>query len=219
MIVKLVGHTKLAEGLEPIPGFTECDSIVMYAIAQCYKSKPNPNALKRCLEHGHHSVFEHISFTFDIQDISRTCLAQLTRHRIASYTVESQRYCDYTKKPYRYIVPNTILEDEIAYKAFLEHVRASKDLYECLRKRGVPPQDARFALPEASACNLTFTANARELMHIFDLRLSPAAQWEIRTLAAEMLKQVKPIAPLTFSKYEIPEDIETSIVHFVRGDD
>jgi len=201
MEVRLLAFTKLADSSLIIPGETECDSLVMRAIAQCYQTKPSPRALRTCLLEGHHSVFEHLSFTFAVSDISRTCLAQLTRHRLASYTVESQRYNDYTKKPYRYIVPETIAQDKMSHKMFLKQIEQAKQVYDQLRKRNVPAQDARFVLSEATGVNLTFTMNARELMHVFDLRLSSFAQWEIRNLFYEVLKIVKPLAPRVFAPY------------------
>jgi len=177
MEVRLLSYTQLADKSLIVEGETECDSIIMRAIAECYQTQPSPRALRRCFVEKHHSVFEHISFTFQVRDISRTCLAQLTRHRIASYTVESQRYNDYTKKLYRAVVPDSIKDDDIAYRKFLEYVRSAQGVYEQLRKRGIPAQDARFVLPEATGVNLTFTMNARELMHAFDLRLAKDAQW------------------------------------------
>ena len=212
MEVRLLSYTQLADKSLIVEGETECDSIVMRAIAECYQTEPSTRALRRCFVEKHHSVFEHISFTFQVRDISRTCLAQLTRHRIASYTVESQRHNDYTKKPYRFVIPDSIKNDDIAYRKFLKYARLAQRVYAQLRKRGIPMQDARFVLPEGTGVNLTFTMNARELMHSFDLRLAKDAQWEIRHLFAEVLKLVKPLAPKVFEAYSIPEDISTGQV-------
>ena len=213
MKVKLLSYSQLADKSQIVEGQTECDSIVMRAIAECYQTQPSLKALRRCFLEKHHSVFEHISFTFKVYNISRACLAQLTRHRIASYTVESQRYNDYTKKAYRAVIPYTIVDDDVAYLMMMEHIKKSQEVYESLRKRGIPAQDARFVLPEATGVNLTFTMNARELMHAFDLRLAKDAQWEIRYLFAEILKLVKPLAPKTFEAYEVPNDLVSSQVY------
>ncbi len=197
MEVKVLGYSS-TDPEDIIPGYTAADSIVMKAISKCYQSKPNPNAIKHCLERSHYSVFEHISFTFEVNNISRTCLAQLTRHRMASFSVESQRYCDYTKKHVDFIVPDNLQNNTTYDKAITNAFTSYKEL----RSTGIPPEDARFVLPEATATNLVFTMNARGLMHCFDLRLDKHAQWEIRKLFSEVLKYVKVIAPLTFQQYE-----------------
>ncbi|OAT79777.1 thymidylate synthase, flavin-dependent [Desulfotomaculum copahuensis] len=199
MEVKLLACTGLAEGTPPVPGCTEADSVIIYAVSQCYQAKPQPGMIRNCFERGHHSVFEHVHFSFAVHGISRACLAQLTRHRLASYTVESQRYCDYTKKPAGFVWPDTI-EGGTAkkYRALLEQAMTC---YHELRAAGVPPEDARFVLPQATAVNLVFTMNARELFHCFDLRLDRHAQWEIRRLFARVLQLVRERAPLTFAAY------------------
>ncbi|MCY0871040.1 MAG: FAD-dependent thymidylate synthase [Firmicutes bacterium] len=205
MEVELLAHTGLAADMPAVAGCTEADSVVIYAISQCYRARPNPNMIRHCLERGHHSVFEHIHFTFAVRGISRACLAQLTRHRLASYTVESQRYCDYTKKTVDFVYPPTVSgEAAQRYRAFIE---AAAACYRDLRAAGVPPEDARFVLPQATMTNLVFTMNARELMHCFRLRLDPHAQWEIRELFARVRELVRERAPLTFAARAAEEEL------------
>jgi thymidylate synthase (FAD) len=188
--VKLVACPRLTKEYPLVNGLNEVDSIVAYAVSKCYRSQPNPRAMRRCFDQGHTSVFEHIGFTFEINGISRACLAQLTRHRIASYSVESQRYINYTKKEAGVVVPPgddfTEAYDH-AFKAYRDMVR-----------KGIPPEDARFVLPQGVATNLIMTMNARSLYNFFSLRMDKHAQWEIRELAEKMLALVKEVAPVTF---------------------
>jgi len=210
MEVKLIAYPRLANGINCIEGCTEADSVVVYAISQCYRSKPNVNSIRKCFDRGHHSVFEHINFTFQVKGISRSCLAQLTRHRLAAYSVESQRYCDYTKKDVDFVVPYSIVENADLRKesdsklliCYLEFFDNAKTLYNDLRAIGVSPEDARFILPEATATNLIFTMNARELFHCFNLRIDSHAQWEIRELFKNVLQLVLKVAPITFEEYK-----------------
>jgi len=144
----------------------------------------------------HFSIFEHVNFTFYIEGVSRVTTHQLVRHRIASYSQQSQRY---VKVREEFVVPETILKDkdrEKIYKEALEKVFSS---YEDLVKLGVPKEDARYLLPQAVESKIIVTMNARELLHFFTLRTCNSAQWEIRNLAWSMLDLVKEIAPTIFS--------------------
>ena len=149
------------------------------------------------LKLGHLSVFEHISFTFAIEGISRACSHQLVRHRLFSFTQQSQRYVKESNFPY--IVPKTIKQNEEAYPKFLNAIDIISRTYKELAKT-VPFEDARFILPNATETKVVATANARELMHFFKLRLDKTAQWEIRNIAELMFKEVSEIAPIIFSK-------------------
>lgn len=191
MQVDLIACPQLQRGYEVVDGLSEVDSVVAYAISKCYRVKPNDRAIRRCYERGHTSVFEHIAFTFDIKGVSRVCLAQLTRHRMASYTVESQRYVNYGKKDLDYVVP---AEEELFRKTY----QYCFDVYNFLIQEGYKPEDARFVLPQAVETNLVMTINARSLFNFFEQRLNKAAQWEIRELAREMLELVCKVAPVTF---------------------
>lgn len=169
---------------------------------------------------GHASPVEHASFTFGIEGVSRTLLAQITRHRIASYSVQSQRYV--RLDDFRYVVPPEIEAIPEAKQAFLdtmnEDARRYLDLVKKLEQahtaeymaQGMEEkaarakasklanEDARFVLPNACETKMVVTMNARSLNNFFSLRCCNRAQWEIRALAKEMLKLVYPIAPTLF---------------------
>jgi len=131
---------------------------------------------------GHHSVLEHINITFAIDDISRACSHQLVRHRIASYSQQSQRYVNF-KKGFKYIVPTTIGIQEELSKEYVDVMEKISDFYEYMVERcGVPAEDARYIIPNACGTNITMTVNARELIEMCKLRLCAMAQWEIRNL-------------------------------------
>lgn len=166
------------------------------------------------LPEAHQSPLEHVSFTFGIEGVSRAMLAQITRHRIASFSVQSQRYVEMDE--FGYVVPPSIAEDE----EFLRNYRGIMNLiqlsYNYVRaqlkqnhiQKGVSPEDAaklanedaRFVLPNACETRMIVTMNARELLHFFSLRCCKRAQWEIRAVAEEMLRLCKEVAPEIFAK-------------------
>lgn len=152
---------------------------------------------------GHGSVLEHCTFTFAVEGISRACSHQLVRHRIASYSQQSQRYVKGDK--FGYVIPPEIEKREDLKKVFDEHMRNTRTLYNTLVLSGVKKEDARYLLPNATTTNILVTMNARELLHFIELRTSPRAQWEIRELAKEMLKQVKEVAPVIFGEIKFEE--------------
>lgn len=186
MTVELIGHTVNPDGLCGI------------AAAECTGGKAHAEkALYMAIRSGHDSVAEHATFTFHINGVSRALLAQLTRHRIASYSVRSQRYCNesYSDK----IIPETIAKSEYAdrYARALMEIDA---LYKDMVNDGIPLEDARYILPNAETTSLIMTMNARELAHFFSLRCCNRAQWEIRQLADKMLAQCKEVAPALFAQ-------------------
>ena len=145
---------------------------------------------------GHFSPFEHASFTFAIEGISRVATHQLVRHRVASYSQQSQRYVEMTGNSC--IVPPSIAENEAALAVFSEQSDAAFAAYQKLVSLGVPREDARFILPHGMETRLVVTMNARELHHFFELRLCRRAQWEIRETARAMLREVRAAAPQLF---------------------
>ena len=145
---------------------------------------------------GHHSVMEHASFTFAIEDVSRALTHQLVRHRLASYSQQSQRYVNL--EPLEYVTPPTIAQNEEASEKYKEIMRYLERNYHELVEMGIPLEDARYILPNATHTNIVVTMNARELWNFFTLRTCMHAQWEIRTMAWMMLKQVKEVAPTIF---------------------
>ena len=160
--------------------------------------------LQGIVKAGHGSVLEHCCFTFSIEGISRACSHQLVRHRIASYSQQSQRYVKGDK--FGYVIPPEIEKREDLKKVFDEHMRNTRTLYNTLILCGMKKEDARYLLPNATTTNIVVTMNARELLHFIELRTSPRAQWEIRELAGEMLKQLKEVAPVIFSNINVKED-------------
>jgi len=157
------------------------------------------NTIRRVLGYGHHSVVEHASFTFSVEGVSRALTHQLVRHRIASYTQQSQRYVTYDTLEH-YVVPRTISESEEAKRIYDETLKPISGAYQKLLKLGVPKEDARFLLPNAAKTNILVTMNARELRHFFNLRCCERSQWEIKEMAMEMLRQAKEVAPALFEK-------------------
>jgi thymidylate synthase (FAD) len=155
---------------------------------------------KLAIDLGHFSVFEHISFTFAIEGISRSCSHQFVRHRFFSFTQQSQRYVKEMDFPF--IVPPSIKQNKEAYDIFIKTVEEISTSYGKLAKF-VPIEDARFILPNAAETKIVATANARELMHFFKLRMAPQAQWEIRNLANLMFKKVATVCQNIFNEYNI----------------
>lgn len=165
--------------------------------------------IKKLMDMGHHTPLEHVSFTFGIEGVSRSLLAQITRHRIASFSVQSQRYVGETRQQNRqgifdYVIPPTIEAlGPIAVAEFERQMAQMQAWYdEWVEKLGGGRgsyEDARFVLPNAAETKLVVTMNARELRHFFNLRCCQRAQWEIRRLAETMLNLVKQVAPIIFA--------------------
>jgi thymidylate synthase (FAD) len=150
------------------------------------------------LPEAHQSPFEHVSFTFGIEGVSRAMLAQITRHRIASFSVQSQRYVEMGH--FGYVVPQTIAENDEALDEYQHLMYLVRIVYNKLIEFGIPAEDARFVLPNACETRMIVTMNARELLHFFSLRCCKRAQWEIRAVADEMLRLCKEVAPEIFAK-------------------
>ena len=153
---------------------------------------------------GHLSPVEHATFTFLVEGISRACSHQLVRHRLASYSQQSQRYV--SEEEFDYLIPPSIKEDaelKVLFERTMEKIQKSYTyLTDKLVQRGSSTEsareDARFVLPNATETKIMVTMNARELLHFFRQRLCNRAQWEIRAMALAMLKLVRPVAPTIF---------------------
>jgi len=150
--------------------------------------------LRKVIDMGHTSVVEHAYFTFAISEVSRALTHQLVRHRIASYSQQSQRYVEQEMK---YVIPPSIKEFREEYE---EMMRKIWDFYERMKEKGIPIEDARYVLPNAAHTKIIVSMNARSLLNFFELRCCLHAQWEIRKLAWKMLKLVKKVAPVIFEK-------------------
>lgn len=153
--------------------------------------------IDKILDVGHFSVLEHAVFTFAIEGISRATSHQLVRHRIASYSQQSQRYVK-ARKEFEHVLPPSVHEQPELRKRYRRHMAAVGRLYRDFIDAGIAAEDARFLLPNAAATKIIVTMNARELHHFFTLRCCLRAQWEIRGMAEEMLGLAKGSAPALF---------------------
>jgi thymidylate synthase (FAD) len=153
--------------------------------------------LARIAEMGHLSTFEHASFTFAIEGVSRALTHQLVRHRIASYSQQSQRYV--SEEAFEYIMPPSIAGNPEAAALFNELMGQIREAYITLNSL-VPKEDARYVLPNACETKIVCTFNARSLLNFFSHRCCNRAQWEIRELAYKMLDQVRKVAPGLFAQ-------------------
>lgn len=183
------------------------DELAAWAAELCYDGGNPERALRGAMGSNHLSVTEHATFTFGVEGVSRALLAQMTRHRIASFSVQSQRYV--RLHGFEYVIPPSIEglgEDAVAeYKAQMD---AEYEWYcrwiERLEKAGyrgeAANQDARYVLPNASCTKFAVSMNVRELLHFFELRCCNRAQWEIRQLAWAMLEECNRVAPVLFGK-------------------
>lgn len=155
----------------------------------CYDSDPkNPLGLvKHLYRNGHHSVFEHVYFTFKIEGISRACSHQLVRHRHCSFTQRSQRYC--SEDGFGVVIPSTIAKVDVK-GGYMGLVDTIAENYEELQYIGIPNEDARYVLPNACETSLYLSCNLRELIHMSNERLCMRAQWEIRELVSRMVNLV-----------------------------
>lgn len=166
--------------VEVIRATTGPVEVISRAAGTCYgRDNRSAKRVETCYRSGHLSVFEHASVTLRVEGISRACMAQLTRHRLVSFCVESQRYNKYDLSgDYWYIAPPGMPRAE-----FDQSMRAAAKAYTTALESGIKPEDARYLLPEATKTNLVMTCNLRELFHLFDMRRAQSAQWEIRQLA------------------------------------
>ena len=221
MLVTLIAHTN------------DPEKTVVAAAKLCYSDAhietlldgltPEKTAafLQKLSDFGHASPIEHASFTFGIEGVSRTFLAQVTRHRIASFSVQSQRYV--RLEDFRYVIPPEIEKIPEAKAQFVQamnedaakYLELVKTLEEshtaALVAQGMPEkaarakaakqanEDARFVLPNACETKMVMTMNCRSLLNFFNLRCCSRAQWEIREVARQMLKLVLPLAPHIFA--------------------
>ncbi|MBQ7220847.1 MAG: FAD-dependent thymidylate synthase [Synergistaceae bacterium] len=188
------------------------DELVAAAARICYRDAAASDLLKsegenlsrkliaELFQSGHTSTFEHVSFTFGIDGLSRVASHQLVRHRIASFSQQSQRYVKMTPDPEAVAVPPSVQSNSEALRAFQDCVRTAQETYAQLIALGIPKEDARFILPHGHTTRLVLTMNARELHHFFSLRLCRRAQWEIHELARKMLVLCREKAPVLFGK-------------------
>ena len=188
----------------------EPDGLVAAAARICYSDTTASDLLKResatlsarLLKElrlsGHHSPFEHVSFTFGVDGLSRVASHQLVRHRIASFSQQSQRYVKIDDGSKGMVTPPSVTGSPEAAELFTRQAEDACKAYKKLVAMGIPMEDARFILPHGWETRLVLTMNARELHHFFSLRLCRRAQWEIRELARLMLIGCRSVAPVIF---------------------
>ena len=186
------------------------DAVVAAAARICYSDASaadlleaeSPEKSGKLLHHlwksGHYSPFEHASFTFAMDGLSRVASHQLVRHRIASFSQQSQRYVEMGEPDV--ILPPSVASNPDFSARFRAMAEEAHRFYAEMGEAGIPREDARFILPHGWSTRLVMTMNARELHHFFTLRLCRRAQWEIRDLARKMLRLVRRAAPLLFEK-------------------
>ena len=181
------------------------DAICAAAGNSCYSESSSADILgnidsekilSRIVGMGHHSVIEYAVFTFSVEGVSRALTHQLVRHRVASFSQQSQRYVSLDSASY--VKPHTVEADPGASKVFDETMEAIWEAYRRLEEMGIPPEDARYLLPNGCTTNITITMNARELLHFFSLRCCNRAQWEIREMADRMLDICREQSPVIF---------------------
>ena len=202
MKVVLVRHTLSPEEVVALGARLCYSKARVDDLLERVEAKDQTDFVHKIMSMGHDSVLEHASFTFGIEGVSRTLLAQITRHRVASFSVQSQRYVSY-ESGFGYIVPPKIEalgEDAVA--EFEQQMATIHQWYtDWQQKLGTGEggnEDARFVLPGACETRMMVTMNVRELRHFFSLRMCSRAQWEIRALAAEMHRLCMEVAPTLF---------------------
>ncbi|MBE6611178.1 MAG: FAD-dependent thymidylate synthase [Ruminococcaceae bacterium] len=214
MKVELLTHTPDAEKLIAAAAKLCYSKSDVATLMDNLTPEKTADFLKMLEDLGHESPVEHASFTFAIEGVSRTLLAQITRHRIASFSVQSQRYVSKTDFPY--IIPPEIEAIPEAKEEFLAAMAEDAAHYESIRQKLIAHytadgmdaraaekkanEDARFVLPNACDTRIIMTMNVRSLHNFFRLRCCNRAQWEIRALAVAMLRECRAACPLLFGK-------------------
>lgn len=174
------------------------DELCGMAASLCYNGNNPIHSLNYAINNHHDSVLEHSSFTFKINGVSSVLLAQLTRHRFFSFSVQSERYCGASPE---YVTPPSVKGNSEALALWEAIIAMIHDTYDRLvNVYKIPKEDARMIREKATTYNLIATANSRELLHFFELRCCSRAQWEIRELALNMLECVRDAAPVIFNE-------------------
>lgn len=198
MNVKLMGHTPEPERTVAMAARLCYSAVGAEQLAEKMTDEQVGKLVDKIVEMGHLSTFEHVTFTFAIEGVSRVLTHQLVRHRIASYSQQSQRYVK--EHDFEYIVPPTVAanaEAKAKFDTLMEQIRKG---YDELVALGIHQEDARYCLANATETKIVVSMNARALLHFFELRCCTRAQWEIRLLAEAMLAEVCKVAPGLFRK-------------------
>lgn len=202
MKVTLLEHTPNPERIVAMSARLCYSQIGAAQLAEKMTDQQVEQLLGKLVSMGHMSPFEHASFTFAVEGVSRVLTHQLVRHRIASYSQQSQRYVK--ESAFEYILPPSIGKNEQAKERFASLMADIQAAYNELTELGVHQEDARYVLPNATETKIVITMNTRALYNFLELRCCMRAQWEIRTMAQQMLALLKDAAPLLFSKAGAP---------------
>jgi len=197
MLVKLLHYTPDPEGAIALAARLCYSPVSIEALQEKLSGGDIKGFLEKIMSLGHQSVLEHASFTFGIEGVSRVTTHQLVRHRIASFSQQSQRYVSH-KEQFSAVIPPTIQDYPEMKERFAEQLQSLHTFYADMVEAGIPAEDARYILPNATETKIMVTMNAREMLHFFRLRCCKRAQWEIRTMSLEMLKLMKRVAPTIF---------------------
>ena len=209
MKIKILAHTPNPERVIALAGKLCYSPVGIDELNDKISDEQVEKFIKKLSDMGHMSPFEHASFTFAIEGISRNCSHQIVRHRLASFSQQSQRYVrmkgEYVVPPYIYWHEELLLEFNHALE---DADKAYNKLVEGLMRYGRTEkeaiEDARYILPSACTTKMEVTMNVRELLHFFKQRCCKRAQWEIREVAKEMLKQCKEVSPILFKNAGAP---------------
>lgn len=196
MQVKLVRHTPEPERTVAMSARLCYSPIGAAQLEEKISDEQAAKLVRKLVSMGHFSTLEHVTFTFAIEGVSRVLTHQLVRHRIASYSQQSQRYVK--EHDFETILPGTIAKNPEAKEKFTKLMVEIQDLYNEFTEMGIPAEDARYILPNAAETKIVCTFNARSLLNFFSLRCCTRAQWEIRMLANKMLEECKKVAPVIF---------------------
>ena len=220
MKVKLLAHTPQPEKVIAMAAKLCYSPVGVDEIEKNLTDESVEKFLNMLINMGHESPLEHVTFTFGIEGISRSCSHQIVRHRIASFSQQSQRYVKLNQ--FEYIIPPQIEKIEEAKKLFIESMKRDQEDYDRLvemlfekhykellaqgknenqaksQAEKIAIEDARYVFPNACETKMVFTINVRSLYNFFEHRCCERAQWEIRELATQILKQVKEVAPILF---------------------
>lgn len=196
MMVKLVRHTPEPERTVAMSARLCYSPIGAAQLEEKISDEQAANLVRKLVSMGHLSTLEHVTFTFAIEGVSRVLTHQLVRHRIASYSQQSQRYVK--EHDFETIVPASIVSKPEAKAKFDKLMTEIQAMYDEFIALDIPAEDARYILPNATETKIVCTFNARSLLNFFSLRCCTRAQWEIRALANEMLRQCQEVAPVIF---------------------
>lgn len=214
MKVKILTHTPNLEDVITSAGKLCYSKVGVDEISKKSTKEDTERFVKMLSDMGHHSPLEHVSFTFAVEGVSRALTHQLVRHRIASYSQQSQRYVN-LEETFDFVYPNAIINEGLSseYAEIMDYIHSkyvdlTQKLEEKYLARGMDKrsankkaiEDARYVLPNACETKIVFTMNVRTLLHFFEKRCCVRAQEEIRLLANEMLRQCREISPTLFDK-------------------